>query len=81
MRITLSLDPDVAMLIEREVETTKKSMKAVINEKLRRSFAVKPEENVSRALRIPQPLNLGKRKIQNFDKIAEILEQIEDHSR
>lgn len=75
------MDPDVALLIEREVETTKQSMKAVINEKLRRGFAVKPEENDSRAFQMPQPLQLGKAKIQNFDNIAEILELIEDDSR
>ena len=81
MRTTLSLDPDVATLIEREVETSKKSMKAVINEKLRRGFAVKLEENILRSFELPQPLDLGRPKVQNFDNIAEILELIEDGSR
>jgi len=81
MRTTLSLDPDVATLIEREVETSKKSMKAVINEKLRRGFAVNLEENVLRSFELPQPLDLGRPKIQNFDNIAEILELIADGSR
>jgi len=81
MRTTLSLDPDVAILIEREVETSKKSMKAVINEKLRRGFAVNLEENVLRSFELPQPLDLGRPKIQNFDNIAEILELIADGSR
>ena len=81
MRTTLSLDPDVAILIEREVETSKKSMKAVINEKLRRGFAVKLEENVLRSFELPHPLDLGRPKIQNFDNVAEILELIADGSR
>ena len=81
MRTTLSLDPDVAILIEREVETSKKSMKAVINEKLRRGLAVNLEENVLRSFELPQPLDLGRAKVQNFDSIAEILALIEDGSR
>ena len=63
------------------METSKKSMKAVINEKLRRGFAAKPKGNVSRSFELPQPLDLGRPKVQNFDSIAEILELIEDGSR
>ena len=81
IKTTLSLDPDVTTWIEREVETSKKSMKAVINEKLRRGFAAKPKGNVSRSFELPQPLDLGRLKVQNFDNIAEILELIEDGSR
>jgi hypothetical protein len=81
MRTTLSLDPDVAALIEREVDTTQKTMKSVINDKLRRGFAVRADDDGSRGLELPQPLNLGQPKVQNFDNIAEILELIQDDSR
>ena len=81
MRTTLSLDPDVAALIEREVDTTKKTMKSVINDKLRRGFAIRSDDDGSRSFELPQPLNLGQTKVQNFDNIAEILELIQDDSR
>lgn len=78
MRTTLSLDPDVAALISREVETTRKSLKSVVNEKLRRGFAVEAIENRKPSEhRLPPPLDLGQPKIPNFDNIAEILELIE----
>jgi hypothetical protein len=81
MRTTLSLDPDVVALIEREVDTTKKTMKSVINDKLRRGFAVRADDDRLRGLDLPQALNLGQPKVQNFDNIAEILELIQDDSR
>ena len=81
MRTTLSLDPDVAMLIEREVDTTKKTLKSVINDKLRLGFAVRPLDDGARSSQLPPPLNLGQPKVQNFDNIAEILELIQDDSR
>lgn len=81
MRTTLRLDPDVAALIEREVDSTKKTMKFVINDKLRRGFAVPAVNDGSRSLQLPKPLNLGQPKLQNFDNIAEILELIQDDSR
>ncbi len=81
MRTTLSLDPDIAALIEREIETTKNTMKFVINDKLRRGFAVQAVEDRSRNLQLPTPLNLGQPKVQNFDNISEILELIQDDSR
>lgn len=81
MRTTLSLDPDVAALVAREVERTKRPMKTVVNEKLRRGFADRPEKSSAGSPLLPQALKLGKAKVQNFDNVAEILELIADDSR
>lgn len=38
MRTTLTLDPDVSKLLEQEVDRSRKSMKQVVNEALRRGL-------------------------------------------
>lgn len=42
MRTTLTLDPDVALLVEDAMHTQRRSMKAVINDALRRSLSGEP---------------------------------------
>jgi len=39
MRTTLTLDPDVARLLEEEVHRSRKSLKSVVNEALRRGLS------------------------------------------
>jgi len=81
MRTTLSLEPDVAALIASEVQASRKSMKTVVNGKLRRGFAAVAQEKHEWHFSLPSALDLGQPKVQNFDNIAEILESIENDSR
>ena len=41
MRTTLTIDPDVEMLIQREMRRTERSMKAVVNDALRLGLGVR----------------------------------------
>ncbi len=54
------------------------AMKAVINERLRRGFAI---EVGTPKYDLPTPMNLGSPLIQNFDNIGDILELIENDPR
>jgi len=76
MRTTLTLDPDVAAMIEVELKRSNRTLKAVVNDTLRAGLAMghKKPRNV---VEMPAPLDLGKPKLPNFDNIAEILELIE----
>ncbi len=78
MRTTLSLESDVAALIEQELSEKKTTLKAVINERLRRGFAI---EVGTPKYDLPTPMNLGNPLIQNFDNIGDILELIENDPR
>jgi hypothetical protein len=73
MRTTLCLDPDVSALIERELAEKQTTLRAVINERLRRGFAVEPP---LAHYELPAPMDLGKPLIANFANIAEVLELI-----
>ena len=76
MRTTLSLDPDVASLVEQELSQKKTTLKAVINEKLRRGFALDAAAEQPK-FELPPAMDLGKPLIHNFDNIAEVLELME----
>jgi hypothetical protein len=81
MRTTLTLDPDVAVLLQREVEESGLSFKAVVNEKIRQGFCFSSSSadssSARRAVDLPAPLRLGSPKVPNFDNVAEILELID----
>jgi hypothetical protein len=55
-----------------EKQTT---LKAVVNDRLRRGFAVEPPRE---EFELPPPMDLGRPLIANFDNIAEVLELIEN---
>lgn len=52
MRTTLTLDPDVARLIEEEVHRRRKPFKQVVNEALRRGLAPRAEGPARRRFRV-----------------------------
>lgn len=80
MRTTLTLDPDVAAMIEAELKRSNRTLKAVVNDTLRAGLMMghKKPRNV---VEMPAPLDIGRLKIENLDNIAEVLELIEDDSR
>jgi hypothetical protein len=50
MRTTLTIDPDVESLLEQEVERSRRPLKQVVNEALRRGLARLPPANVSKVV-------------------------------
>jgi hypothetical protein len=72
------LDPDIGAMIARELAERKTTLKAVINERLRRGFAADVERT---RYELPNPLDLGAPFIHNFDNIADVLDLIANDSR
>jgi len=79
MRTTLTIDDDIAAILERRRRVEDKSLKELINEALRRGLAEKPK-----APREPfrtQTASIGRILIGNLDDISEVLAvaEGEDH--
>ena len=73
MRTTLTLDADVAALIERLRKTRGASLKDLVNEGLReglRQMATPPRQ---RAPFRTEPVDLGRCLLVNVDNVAEVL--------
>ena len=71
MRTTLSIDEDVAVLVNKEMRKTGNSFKQVINDALRWGFtAPKPSPKPFKV----KPVNLG---LPHYDKVEEMLERLE----
>jgi hypothetical protein len=49
MRTTLTLDPDVARMIEEEVHRARKPFKQVVNDAIRRGLEPRPRKRTTRA--------------------------------
>ena len=77
MRTTLTLDPDVAALIERDLREQNTTLKALVNEKLRRGFALEAGGRQKVNYHLPKPLNLGRPLVKNLNNIGEILELLD----
>jgi hypothetical protein len=73
MRTTLSLDDDVAVLLERARETTKASLKELVNEALREGLQRMSEPPLKRERFETTPVSLGRCYLPNLDDIAEVL--------
>lgn len=78
MRTTLSIDDDVAVLVERRQAALKLSLKAVINDALRRGLEVSPAPVTSRF--VTPTASLGRPLYANLDNIAEVLAVAEGDS-
>ena len=76
MRTTLSLDDDVAQLLNREVRRSGDSFKQVVNRLLRLGLTAS-KQPVRKPFRV-KPWNLG---LPPFEKVEELLEYLEgpDH--
>ena len=73
MRTTLTIDDDIAVLVEQEQRRTGDSFKGTINTLLRRGLMNSREKTASKPFVVtPFPLGIG-----NCDKISELLEELE----
>lgn len=72
MRTTLTLDDDVAKLLEKEVRRTGDSFKQVVNETLRLGLAAAKQP--PRKPFVVKPWNLS---LPPFEKVEELLEYLE----
>jgi hypothetical protein len=73
MRTTLTLDPDVAALLERVRDARQESLKAVVNEGLRRGLGQMVERDQPAEPFRTTAVSLGRCLIANLDNIAEVL--------
>ena len=75
MRTTLSLDDDIARLVEDEMRRSGDSFKGTVNRLLRDGLTAKAQSVPPRPF-VVTPLFMG-RAGQNYDNIASLLEQFE----
>ncbi len=76
MRTTLSIDDDIAVLLEQEVRRSGKPFKVVVNNLLSLGLTQARQPVPSRRFQVkPRPLGLPKGG--NYDDIAAVLEELE----
>jgi hypothetical protein len=71
MRTTLSIDDDVAVLVEGRQTLLKQSLKTVINDALRRGLAAEPAPAATRF--VTPTFSLGTSSYPNLDSVANVL--------
>ena len=76
MRTTLTIDDDIAVLLEQEQRRSGDSLKRTVNTLLRRGLTVE-DNNAQRAPFVVTPLFMGLRPGQNYDNIEALLEELE----
>jgi hypothetical protein len=76
MRTTLTLEPDIASRIEQEVRHKGRSLKAVVNDALRRGLGMTPPEPVVTPFRV-QPHSFGFRPGIDLDKLNQLVDELE----
>lgn len=76
VRTTLTLDPDVARQLEKEMRRTGKGLKAAVNDALRRAFT-SPAVAAAVPKFVVKARPLGLRPGLDLDNIGELLDQIE----
>ena len=76
MRTTLTIDDDIARLVEQEQRRSGDSFKGTVNRLLRRGLTVK-DKNAERAPLVVTPLFMGLRPEQNYDNIEALLEELD----
>jgi hypothetical protein len=76
VRTTLSIDDDIAVLLEQEVRRSGKPFKAVVNHLLSLGLAHARQPQPTRSFKVtPRALGLGAAR--NYDKISTLLEELE----
>lgn len=73
MRTTLTLDDDVAIALDRVRERGKYTLKAAVNEALRRGLREMEEPDTGREPYRIKPVSLGGCFLDNLDDVAEVL--------
>lgn len=80
MRTTLTLDDDVAAALERLRKERRQSLRAVVNETLRRGLGKPGRPRKPGARFRTRALSLGRCRLDNLDNIAEVLAVAEGES-
>jgi hypothetical protein len=80
MRTTLSLDDDVAALLERVQREKDATLKQVVNEALRQGLELMSRPAVPKKPFRTQPVNLGKCFFPNLDNTWDVLAEAEGES-
>jgi hypothetical protein len=76
VRTTLSIDEDIAVLLEQEVRRSGKPFKAVVNHLLSLGLAQARRPQAAPRFKVtPRALGLGAGR--NYDKISTLLEELE----
>jgi predicted transcriptional regulator len=76
MRTTLSLDDDVAVLLEQMRKARDTSFKQIVNDALREGLARLSSPSETEAFRT-QPIDLGNCYFPNLDNVWEVLDEVE----
>jgi P pilus assembly chaperone PapD len=76
VRTTLTIDDDIAVLVQQEVRRSGDSFKGTVNRLLRRGLTAE-DKNAERAPFVVTPLFMGLRPGQNYDNIEALLEELE----
>jgi hypothetical protein len=80
MRTTLTIDADVAAVLERLRKVRDASLKDIVNEALRRGLRDMNERPKERRPFRTRSVDLGRAKIGSIDNIGEVLAILEDES-
>jgi hypothetical protein len=76
VRTTLSIDDDIALLLEQEVRRSGKPFKVVVNGLLSLGLAQARQPRAARPFKVmPRPMGLGSG--QSYDNISALLEELE----
>ena len=73
MRTTLTLDPDVAVLIEEARDKTKRPLKEIVNEALRRGLTGADSASTPRTAYETPPVDMGACRFPDLDDVAGVL--------
>ncbi|MGD0735774.1 MAG: hypothetical protein ABR976_11530 [Terracidiphilus sp.] len=76
MRTTLTIDDDIATLVEQEVKRSGDSFKGTVNRLLREGLMASREPAETRPFEIT-PIAMGLKPGLSYDRIAELLEEAE----
>ena len=76
MRTTLTIDPDVEMLIQREMRRTERSMKAVVNDALRIGLGVRGKPPRPPRFKV-EPHPLGLKAGVDADRLNQLVDELE----
>ena len=76
MRTTLTIDDDVAVLVEQEQRSTGESFKGTVNRLLRRGLTASSEPQPRKPF-VVTPMAMGLKPGLSYDCIAELLEEAE----
>ena len=81
MRTTLTIDDDIAMLVEQEVRQTGESFKGTVNRLLRQGLMAGREKGTKKPFVVtPFPLGVGEMLDRHNGKVSALLDELEGPS-